>query len=99
MIVIIQPKLVCLLRHFLKESIKKPAVLRVKNVGLQVLIQDEGRKNLAELGVGRAGAMDQKAFRQANLIVGNPKNAAVIEVLNGGAITGFGTDGYCCDRC
>jgi biotin-dependent carboxylase-like uncharacterized protein len=59
-------------------------VLRVKNVGLQVLIQDEGRKNLAELGVGRAGAMDQKAFRQANLIVGNPKNAAVIEVLNGG---------------
>ncbi|MCM1959388.1 urea amidolyase family protein [Acinetobacter modestus] len=66
------------------QSIEKPAVLRVKNVGLQVLIQDEGRKNLAELGVGRAGAMDQKAFRQANLIVGNPKNAAVIEVLNGG---------------
>ena len=67
-----------------EKLIEKPAVLRVKNVGLQVLIQDEGRKNLAELGVGRAGAMDQKAFRQANLIVGNPKNAAVIEVLNGG---------------
>jgi allophanate hydrolase subunit 2 len=28
--------------------------------------------------------MDQKAFRQANLIVGNPQNAAVMEVLNGG---------------
>jgi hypothetical protein len=36
-----------------RKSIEKPAVLRVKNVGLQVLIQDEGRKNLAELGVGR----------------------------------------------
>lgn len=66
------------------QSIQKPIVFRIKNVGLQALIQDEGRKHLAEWGVGRAGAMDQGAFQQANLIVGNPKNAAVIEVLNGG---------------
>ncbi|MFW1951973.1 5-oxoprolinase/urea amidolyase family protein [Acinetobacter beijerinckii] len=66
------------------DSFKKSVVLHVKNVGLQVLLQDEGRKHLAELGVGRAGAMDQTAFQQANLIVGNPNNAAVLEVLNGG---------------
>ncbi|WP_109439922.1 urea amidolyase family protein [Acinetobacter haemolyticus] len=63
---------------------EKSAIFEVKSVGLQVLIQDDGRKNMSKLGIGRAGAMDQRAFKSANLIVGNPSDAAVFEILNGG---------------
>ncbi|MCH7307250.1 urea amidolyase family protein [Acinetobacter sp. NIPH 1852] len=63
---------------------QNPVVFTVQNVGLQVLIQDEGRKNVAQLGVGQAGAMDRSAFHCANACVGNPKNAAVLEIYNGG---------------
>lgn len=63
---------------------EKSAVFEVKNVGLQVLVQDDGRKNMSKLGIGRAGAMDDRAFKSANLIVGNPSDAAVFEILNGG---------------
>jgi hypothetical protein len=62
----------------------KPALFEVLNTGLQVLVQDQGRHHVASLGVGRAGALDQSSFVEANLIVGNPKHAAVLEILNGG---------------
>ena len=51
---------------------------------LQMLIQDEGRLNQTNIGVGVAGAMDLSAMHSANRIVGNPTDAPVIEVLNGG---------------
>ncbi|MDR7015218.1 urea amidolyase family protein [Acinetobacter sp. 3657] len=63
---------------------QNPVVFTVQNVGLQVLIQDEGRKNVAQLGVGQAGAIDRSAFHCANACVGNPKNAAALEIYNGG---------------
>ncbi|MGB5886375.1 MAG: 5-oxoprolinase/urea amidolyase family protein [Acinetobacter venetianus] len=69
-----------------KQSTESEAVLRVKKVGLQVLIQDVGRLNMAKMGVGRAGAMDQTSFQSANLAVGNPQNAAALEILNGGLV-------------
>lgn len=62
----------------------KPVLFEVLNTGLQVLVQDQGRHHVASLGVGRAGALDQSSFAEANLIVGNPKHAAVLEILNGG---------------
>ncbi|MCH7337230.1 urea amidolyase family protein [Acinetobacter sp. NIPH 2699] len=71
-------------RSISTQAQQNPVVLTVKNVGLQVLVQDEGRKNVAQLGVGHAGAMDRGAFYGANACVGNPKNAAVLEILNGG---------------
>lgn len=72
-----------------KRITENEAVLRVKKVGLQVLIQDVGRLNMAEMGVGRAGAMDQTSFQSANLAVGNPQNAAALEILNGGLVLSF----------
>jgi len=51
---------------------------------LQTLIQDQGRDQVAKLGVGQAGAMDQTALASANALVGNTKTAAALEILNGG---------------
>ncbi|MCY6411538.1 urea amidolyase family protein [Acinetobacter sp. VNH17] len=71
-------------RFIANQSVEKTAILKVKSVGLQVLIQDQGRRNVASLGVGQAGAMDRTAYVSANQIVGNPRHAAVLEILNGG---------------
>ncbi|MCC3302113.1 carboxyltransferase domain-containing protein [Arthrobacter sp. zg-Y895] len=58
--------------------------LEVRNPGLQSLIQDLGRPGYADLGVSAAGAADTRSARQANRLVGNPADAAVIENLFGG---------------
>ncbi|MFZ3415187.1 carboxyltransferase domain-containing protein [Arthrobacter sp. 3Tela_A] len=58
--------------------------LEIKNPGLQSLIQDLGRPGYADLGVSAAGAADPRAARQANRLVGNPADAAVLENLLGG---------------
>lgn len=60
------------------------AALKITAASLQMLIQDQGRFDQTRLGVGSAGAMDQAAMHAANRIVGNPEDAAVIELLNGG---------------
>ena len=54
-------------------------------VGDQVLatVQDLGRPGLAALGVGRSGAADAGALRLANRLLGNPEEAAAIEVVLG----------------
>lgn len=49
-----------------------------------VLVQDRGRPGLGASGVGTAGPMDRVAARLANDLVGNPADAAVLEVLAGG---------------
>ena len=58
--------------------------LEIKAPGLQSLIQDLGRPGFADLGVAAAGAADTRSARQANRLVGNPADAAVIENLFGG---------------
>ncbi|MCQ1954078.1 5-oxoprolinase/urea amidolyase family protein [Arthrobacter sp. zg-Y238] len=58
--------------------------LEVTTPGLQSLIQDLGRPGYADLGVSVAGAADTRSARQANRMVGNPADAAVIENLLGG---------------
>ncbi|CEA09720.1 KipI antagonist [Arthrobacter saudimassiliensis] len=58
--------------------------LQVTAPGLQSLIQDLGRPGYADLGVSAAGAADPRAARQANRLVGNPADAAVVENLFGG---------------
>ena len=58
--------------------------LEVNAPGLQSLIQDLGRPGYADLGVSLAGAADTRSARQANRLVGNPPDAAVIENLFGG---------------
>lgn len=52
--------------------------------GPQALVTDLGRPGHAHLGVPPSGALDAGALRLANRLVGNPENAAGLEVLLGG---------------
>jgi biotin-dependent carboxylase-like uncharacterized protein len=58
--------------------------LNVVAPGMLTLIQDEGRPGFGSSGVGRAGAFDRGALRQANLLVGNSAGTPALEVLGGG---------------
>lgn len=49
-------------------------------------IQDAGRPGLRRYGIPPSGAMDQYAFRFANLLVGNSPDAAAIEVTMPGLV-------------
>ena len=48
--------------------------------GLQDTVQDLGRNGYAHLGISSSGAADTFSLRIANLLVGNPEDAAGIEV-------------------
>lgn len=54
-------------------------MLNVIKPGLATTIQDAGRPGYYNVGVPLSGALDQYAFRLANLLVGNPESAAAIE--------------------
>ncbi|MFD1717874.1 5-oxoprolinase subunit PxpB [Georgenia deserti] len=58
--------------------------LEVTAVAGQALLQDLGRDGVARLGLASSGAMDRGALRRANRRVGNPPQAAAIEVALGG---------------
>jgi biotin-dependent carboxylase-like uncharacterized protein len=49
-------------------------------------VQDLGRPGYQHLGVGRAGAADQRAHRLANRLVGNAETAATLEFTLGGLV-------------
>lgn len=48
--------------------------------GLLSTIQDEGRTGYRRYGIHPGGVMDTFAARAANMLVGNPRNAAVLEM-------------------
>lgn len=57
---------------------------RVESPGAQTTVQDLGRDGWRHLGVARAGALDPAQAALANRLVGNPDDAAVLEIaLNG----------------
>lgn len=58
--------------------------LLVTRADRPALYQDLGRPGQADQGVSEAGALDRRALRDANLCVGNPHNAAAIEITFGG---------------
>lgn len=58
--------------------------LTVVSPGMLTLIQDTGRPGFGSSGVGRSGAFDRAALRQANVLVGNRAGAPALEVLGGG---------------
>ncbi len=60
------------------------AVIEVLRTGGLATIQDRGRFGHSHLGVGRCGAADRGALALANRLVGNPADAAGIEVTFGG---------------
>jgi biotin-dependent carboxylase-like uncharacterized protein len=60
--------------------------VRVSAAGALTTVQDLGRHGWAHLGVPRAGALDAAAAALANRLVGNPREAAVLETT----MTGVG---------
>ena len=55
--------------------------LRVVKAGPSVTVQDRGRPGWAHLGVGTSGAMDRAAAALAARLVGNPGDAAGLEII------------------
>ena len=58
--------------------------LTVVAPAMLTLLQDAGRPGFGSSGVGRSGAFDRAALRQANLLVGNPAATPGLEILGGG---------------
>jgi len=58
--------------------------LHVHRAGPLTTVQDRGRTGLAHLGVPRAGALDAPAAALAHRLVGNPPDAAQLELTWGG---------------
>lgn len=61
-------------------------MITIVSPGPQSLIQDLGRPGFRHLGVSWSGAFDTRSAAQANLLVGNSPDAALIEVLLGGLV-------------
>ncbi len=55
----------------------------IQQAGLLASIQDTGRPLQQEYGIGSAGALDTLAHQLAQILVGNPGNAAGIELFAG----------------
>jgi biotin-dependent carboxylase-like uncharacterized protein len=66
-------------------------VIVVERSGLRTTVQDRGRVGLAHLGVPRSGAADRFSAGLANLVVGNPVDAAVLETTLTGPTLRFET--------
>lgn len=60
--------------------------LEIVTCGPLTTIQDCGRIGLSRIGLPAAGAMDQRALRIANALVGNPAGEAAIELAFAGLI-------------
>ena len=58
--------------------------LHVDEAGPLTTVQDLGRPGLASLGVPESGALDPRALKLANRLVGNPEGAPGLEVTFGG---------------
>jgi antagonist of KipI len=67
-------------------------VIRVLSPGPLSTVQDQGRFGLSRFGISVSGAVDAHALTLGNMLVGNPANAAAIEVTFGGAEFQFATD-------
>jgi KipI family sensor histidine kinase inhibitor len=65
-------------------------VIEVVRPGALVLVADLGRPGYGHLGVPRSGAADPGSLRLANRLVGNPEDAAGLELTLGGAELRFG---------
>jgi biotin-dependent carboxylase-like uncharacterized protein len=66
-------------------------MIEVIRPGPLATIQDLGRPGHAALGVGQSGAADRRSLRLANRLVGNPEDAAAIELTFGGFAARFET--------
>ena len=85
------------------------STLVVEHPGMQTTVQDRGRPGYGPMGVSPSGAADAVSLRLANLLVGNPAEAAALEMTllggsfvfpEGGVIALAGADfGACLNGC
>jgi biotin-dependent carboxylase-like uncharacterized protein len=68
------------------------STITVESPGLFTTVQDLGRPGYAHLGVSLSGAADELALRIGNLLVGNPENAAALEMPAVGGTFVFDSD-------
>jgi biotin-dependent carboxylase-like uncharacterized protein len=66
--------------------------MEIVSPGLLTTIQDAGRKGYGRFGVSQSGPMDKRAFRLANMLVGNDRDATQLEMTLLGATVRFGAD-------
>lgn len=66
--------------------------LKIVKPGLATSIQDLGRPGYFHLGIPEGGAMDRYALRAANMLVGNPEDAACLEAVFMGPEIEFTSD-------
>lgn len=55
--------------------------IRIVSPGLSTTVQDLGRPGYYHIGIPLSGAMDLLSARAANILVGNPEEAALLEVV------------------
>ncbi len=66
--------------------------LKIVKPGLATSVQDLGRPGYFHLGIPEGGAMDRLALRAANMLVGNPEDAACLEAVFMGPEIAFTAD-------
>lgn len=64
----------------------------VRNPDPFTTVQDEGRFGYQQYGVTPSGAMDARAFRIANILVGNPQGEGALEITFQGPELEFDED-------
>jgi biotin-dependent carboxylase-like uncharacterized protein len=69
-------------------------MIEVITPGPYATVQDLGRPGYGHLGVPRSGAADMPSLRLSNRLVGNPENAAGVELTFGGARLRFVTGAW-----
>jgi len=67
-------------------------MMEVIRCGALTTIQDAGRHGLRHLGVSQSGVLDPIAMQQANLLLGNAPDAAVLEISVGPLVLRFEQD-------
>ncbi|WP_342628598.1 urea carboxylase [Nguyenibacter vanlangensis] len=79
----------------LEQIVYRPSTIDVLAGGTQTTIQDfPGRLGYWAVGVPPSGPMDSRAFRLGNALLGNPSDAAGLEIIMTGPTLRFNIDTY-----
>ncbi|WP_371740734.1 5-oxoprolinase/urea amidolyase family protein [Frigoribacterium sp. CFBP 13712] len=72
--------------HAADPAVSPTRALVVSAPGPFSIIEDLGRPGRSGLGVSRSGAMDHRALREANRLVGSPTGSPALEMAYGGLV-------------
>ena len=73
--------------HYELDTPPRMPLFTVDEAGLQTLYQDLGRQGNGSLGVTTSGSSDRASARIANDVVGNKRNATLLENIGGLSMT------------